>query len=38
MFDWLKFKFYRIYTHGYQILIFFQNSQNIRNKYDKKLE
>jgi hypothetical protein len=34
-FDWLKFKFCQICTNGHQILIFL-NSQNIRNKYDKK--
>jgi hypothetical protein len=36
-FGWLKFKFHQICTNEHQILIF-QNSQNIRNKYDKKLE
>jgi hypothetical protein len=34
-FGWLKFKFCQICTNWHQIL-FFQNSQNIRNKYDKK--
>jgi hypothetical protein len=36
-FGWLNFKFHQIYTNGNKFW-FFRNSQNTRNKYDKKLE
>jgi hypothetical protein len=35
-FDTFNFKFHQICTNWHQNLIFFQNSQNIRNKHDKK--